>query len=397
MELTMKTAMMSSKEIAELASKEHKHVIRDIWNMLEQLYGIESKSPNLDFNDFKGILVNKGIMRGRNIVLDIKLDRRHTEILITGYDVKRRAAVIDRWHEIDECSSYQKIDKYEENSKSHLIVSMDSLEISKLVESRHDSVKRTIERLSQSGVIRLPPMVVCGKINNLGFEQQTKTYKFEGEQGKRDSIIVVAQLSPEFTARLVDRWLELERSVRTPEPQIQAGYSNALSHGQFKDALTLLESSCGTLDLSLSDKLLAYRNLQNAAGLPDLFAGVKIEGVIEPEPVKVNPTPPALIQPQIGKPATSSLKALLKSRNIDSPSNSVFITLYKLDLVEKRFKESKIKNRAVNTKEGYWYLTDQGQYYGLNVSASRERGETYPKFYDNRFSELLLKLGYIDG
>ncbi|EEG9142755.1 phage antirepressor KilAC domain-containing protein, partial [Escherichia coli] len=33
---------------------------------------------------------------------------------------------------------------------------------------------------------------------------------FEGEQGKRDSIIVVAQLSPEFTARLVDRWRELE-------------------------------------------------------------------------------------------------------------------------------------------------------------------------------------------
>ncbi|EPI8895197.1 phage antirepressor KilAC domain-containing protein, partial [Escherichia coli] len=27
---------------------------------------------------------------------------------------------------------------------------------------------------------------------------------------KRDSIIVVAQLSPEFTARLVDRWRELE-------------------------------------------------------------------------------------------------------------------------------------------------------------------------------------------
>lgn len=35
-------------------------------------------------------------------------------------------------------------------------------------------------------------------------------YVFSGEQGKRDSIIVVAQLSPEFTARLVDRWQELE-------------------------------------------------------------------------------------------------------------------------------------------------------------------------------------------
>lgn len=37
-------------------------------------------------------------------------------------------------------------------------------------------------------------------------------YVFTGEQGKRDSIIVVAQLSPEFTAKIVDRWLELERA-----------------------------------------------------------------------------------------------------------------------------------------------------------------------------------------
>ncbi|HHE3016903.1 TPA: phage antirepressor KilAC domain-containing protein, partial [Escherichia coli] len=33
------------------------------------------------------------------------------------------------------------------------------------------------------------------------------------EQGKRDSIVVVAQLSPEFTARLVDRWRELEEAA----------------------------------------------------------------------------------------------------------------------------------------------------------------------------------------
>lgn len=40
--------------------------------------------------------------------------------------------------------------------------------------------------------------------------RSVEAYVFEGEQGKRDSIIVVAQLSPEFTARLVDRWRELE-------------------------------------------------------------------------------------------------------------------------------------------------------------------------------------------
>ena len=52
---------------------------------------------------------------------------------------------------------------------------------------------------------------------------KTSVYVFSGEQGKRDSIIVVAQLSPEFTARLVDRWQALESGEATPafrlEPQ----------------------------------------------------------------------------------------------------------------------------------------------------------------------------------
>jgi hypothetical protein len=34
--------------------------------------------------------------------------------------------------------------------------------------------------------------------------------------GKRDSYVIVAQLSPEFTARLVDRWQELEQQVSNP-------------------------------------------------------------------------------------------------------------------------------------------------------------------------------------
>lgn len=91
--------------------------------------------------------------------------------------------------------------------------SMTSQEISDLVGSRHDSVKRAIERLSNQGVIEFPPLV----------EIPTNTkpvgvYRFTGEQGKRDSIVVVAQLSPEFTARLVDRWQELEKQVGRPQP-----------------------------------------------------------------------------------------------------------------------------------------------------------------------------------
>ena len=80
---------------------------------------------------------------------------------------------------------------------------MSSREISTLVEKRHDNVKRTIETLVQRGVIAQPQIEDGPKALNGVVE---KHYLI----GKRDSFVIVAQLSPEFTARLVDRWQELE-------------------------------------------------------------------------------------------------------------------------------------------------------------------------------------------
>ncbi|WP_421526775.1 phage antirepressor KilAC domain-containing protein [Pseudomonas brenneri] len=85
---------------------------------------------------------------------------------------------------------------------------MSSQEIADLVSARHDSVKRTIERLAEKGVIQLPPLVEVK--NHLG--QTVEQYQV----CKRDSFVVVAQLSPEFTARLVDRWQELEEQTAKP-------------------------------------------------------------------------------------------------------------------------------------------------------------------------------------
>ncbi|ENW81268.1 hypothetical protein F909_02559 [Acinetobacter sp. ANC 3929] len=96
------------------------------------------------------------------------------------------------------------------------VKSMNHIEIAELVNKRSDNVKRTIETLVDKGVIRLPQIEDIDKINNLGLNIKVKTYIFTGEQGKRDSIIVVAQLCPEFTARLVDRWQELEAQVAKP-------------------------------------------------------------------------------------------------------------------------------------------------------------------------------------
>jgi phage regulator Rha-like protein len=89
---------------------------------------------------------------------------------------------------------------------------MSSQEIADLVGSRHDSVKRAIERLAAKGVIDIPPLV----------EKPTggrpiEEYSFSGEKGKRDSLVVVAQLSPEFTGALIDRWQELEGQISKPQ------------------------------------------------------------------------------------------------------------------------------------------------------------------------------------
>ncbi|EOI1481090.1 TPA: DNA-binding protein [Proteus mirabilis] len=105
--------------------------------------------------------------------------------------------------------------------------SMTSKEIAELVGAREDNVKRTIERLTNSGVISQPPMEDGIKSANGVIP---KHYVFSGEKGKRDSIIVVAQLYPEFTARLVDRWKELEDERVKPKSQAEIIAAMALAN-----------------------------------------------------------------------------------------------------------------------------------------------------------------------
>lgn len=69
----------------------------------------------------------------------------------------------------------------------------------------------------QSAVLLNSPM---GEVKN-HLNQSVAVYLI----GKRDSYVVVAQLSPEFTARLVDRWQELEQAQQLAIPQ---SFSEAL-------------------------------------------------------------------------------------------------------------------------------------------------------------------------
>mgnify|MGYP000980939216 CR=1 FL=1 len=83
------------------------------------------------------------------------------------------------------------------------VATMTSREIADLVESRHADVCRTIDRLLGKGVIGgCTPTTYTHEQNG----QQYTEYRLD----KRSSLVVVAQLCPEFTARIVDRWQELE-------------------------------------------------------------------------------------------------------------------------------------------------------------------------------------------
>jgi phage antirepressor YoqD-like protein len=80
---------MSSLEIHKLTGKAHTNVLRDIRKMLEEL-----EIPELMFES--GYLDAQNQQR-----VCFKLPRREVDILLTGYSTTMRAAVIDRWRELE--------------------------------------------------------------------------------------------------------------------------------------------------------------------------------------------------------------------------------------------------------------------------------------------------------
>lgn len=80
---------MDSREIAERTGKQHAHVCRDIRDMLLELGEDESK--------FGSVYMGGNGEERRCYILP----KRECLILASGYNVKLRAAIIDRWAELE--------------------------------------------------------------------------------------------------------------------------------------------------------------------------------------------------------------------------------------------------------------------------------------------------------
>lgn len=86
---------MSSLEIAALTGKNHSDVKRDIKNVLSQ--------AEIDVSRFSGIYIDP-MNREREC---INLPRRECDLVVSGYSVKYRMAIIDRWHELESKQAFQ--------------------------------------------------------------------------------------------------------------------------------------------------------------------------------------------------------------------------------------------------------------------------------------------------
>ncbi|EEU2139832.1 hypothetical protein E3M25_003408 [Escherichia coli] len=95
------------------------------------------------------------------------------------------------------------------------VAKMTLREIADLIGVRFSNLETSMKRLVERQVIRKPATQNFEKINNLGFAVTVKDYVFEGEQGRLDSIVLIAQNVPEFTRQLVDRWNYLEEKLKT--------------------------------------------------------------------------------------------------------------------------------------------------------------------------------------
>jgi len=89
-DFTQKT--MSSREIAEVTGKQHAHVMRDLRSTLDSI--AESKNGLGVYE--ANYLDSNGQQRPMYL-----LDKKATLLIVSGYDVNLRLAIINRWEELE--------------------------------------------------------------------------------------------------------------------------------------------------------------------------------------------------------------------------------------------------------------------------------------------------------
>jgi hypothetical protein len=237
---------------------------------------------------------------------------------------------------------------------------MSSREIADLVESRHDNVKVTIDRLVDRGVIVRPAMQDVQVTDAMNRVRTVSEYRV----GKRDSYVIVAQLSPEFTARLVDRWQALESSVAV----------SGVAASKLAGELAIAECFTRLLKPSPSSQVAMLAHIAKNHGLEPTFL-----------PSYVVDAPPDAVGG--GSLVTKPITALLAEHGIDIPVRRYNRLLANAGLQVERTRKS-TSARSVNGTKRFWAVTEAGLQYGKNITNPNSPRETQPHWYEAHFLNL---------
>lgn len=144
---------MSSREIAELTGKQHKHVIRDIRAMLDALGDGPDLGHHYEEQDERGYTAC------------IHLNRELTETLVTGYSVPLRHKVIKRLHELEQ---QQSTPDWLENLSPHARVVIEDLN-SQVNHYREetDRLNSVCNDLAQNLKDGITPVEFCRMLNGV--------------------------------------------------------------------------------------------------------------------------------------------------------------------------------------------------------------------------------------
>lgn len=124
---------MSSLMIAEITGKRHDSVLRDIENTLEQ--------AEIGARKFVGTYTDSQ-NKARPCY---NLPRRECDLVISGYSVKYRLAIIDRWHELESRPQPVALPSYAESLRQLANSLEENAELGRKIEILGDAIDRISE------------------------------------------------------------------------------------------------------------------------------------------------------------------------------------------------------------------------------------------------------------
>jgi phage regulator Rha-like protein len=135
------------------------------------------------------------------------------------------------------------------------VSTMSSREIAELTGKQHSKVNAVIVDLMNKGIAK---SATPTQIENSQNGQFYEAYLLD----KRDTLVLVARLSPEFTAAIIDRWQELESAVQQPAA-LPGNYIEALQaliESEQRKAAAQEQLAIAAPKLEYHDKVLASTN-----------------------------------------------------------------------------------------------------------------------------------------